>query len=55
MQLGSINAVLAGVGARHYAPDVDGCLSIKTVVSGQAVWEAGGRTFPMVEDQYRLR
>jgi AraC family transcriptional regulator len=51
-QLGGMNAVLAGVGARYHVPDFEGCLSIKTVLSGRAVWQAGGRTFPMVEDQY---
>ena len=50
-KLGSLNAVLAGVGARYHVPDFEGCLSVKTVLSGAAVWEAGGRTFPMVEDQ----
>jgi AraC family transcriptional regulator len=53
-KLGSLNAVLAGVGARYHVPDFEGCLSIKTVLSGTAVWEAGGRVFPMVEDQYLI-
>ena len=53
-QLGSLNAVLAGVGARYHVPDFEGCLSIKTVLSGAAVWQAGGRTFPIVEDQYLI-
>ena len=35
-------------------PDFEGCLSIKTVLSGSAVWQAGGRTFPIVEDQYLI-
>jgi AraC-like DNA-binding protein len=49
-----MNAVIAGVGSRYHVPDFEGCLSIKTVLSGQAVWEAGGRTFPIVEDQYLI-
>src|SRR5436305_8599441 len=53
-QLGSLNAVLAGEGARYHVPDFEGCLSIKTVLRGAAVWEAGGRIFPMVEDQYLI-
>src|SRR5262245_58561601 len=53
-QLGCMNAVLAGVGARYHVPDFEGCLSIKTVLSGAAVWQTGGRTFSMVEDQYLI-
>ena len=52
--LGASNTVLAGVAARYHVPDVEGCLSIKTVLHGEAVWQAGGRTFPMVEDQYLI-
>jgi AraC-like DNA-binding protein len=53
-QLGAFNAVIAGVGASYHVPDFEGCLSIKTVLSGRAVWEADGRAFPMVEDQYLI-
>jgi AraC-like DNA-binding protein len=53
-ELGKTNAVIAGVGARYHVPDFEGCLSIKTVLSGCAVWEAGGRVFPVIEDQYLI-
>jgi len=49
-QLGSENAVLYGSGARYYVPDFEGCLSIKSVFNGQAVWETERRRFLVNED-----
>lgn len=42
------------MGTRHYAPDVEGSLSVKTVVKGAAVWQAAARIFPLVENQYLI-
>ena len=52
--LGTENAVLTGTGRRYYVPDYEGCLSIKTVVSGSALWEAGGRSFVVHENSYLI-
>jgi AraC family transcriptional regulator len=35
-------------------PDYEGCLSIKTVVSGSALWEAAGRQFVVHENSYLI-
>jgi AraC family transcriptional regulator len=52
--LGRENAVLSGTGKRYFVPDFEGCLSLKAVLSGAAVWEAGGRTFRVNETSYLL-
>jgi AraC-like DNA-binding protein len=51
-ELGCQNAVLAGTAARYHVPDFEGCLSLKSVMRGAAVWEAGGRAFVVNEDRY---
>ena len=48
--LGQCNAVLTGTSHAYHVPDFEGCLSIKAVVSGSAVWEAGGRRFVVREN-----
>lgn len=53
-QLGRRNAVLSGRGARYHVPDFEGCLSVKTVVSGMAVWETERRRFVVDEDRWLL-
>ena len=40
-RLGRENAVQSGRGTRYYVPDFEGCLSIKSVVNGTAVWGDG--------------
>jgi AraC-like DNA-binding protein len=52
--LGTENAILSGTGRRYYVPDYEGCLSIKTVVCGSALWEAGGRSFVVHENSYLI-
>jgi AraC family transcriptional regulator len=52
--LGKRNAVPTGTGRRYCAPDCEGWLSIKTVVSGSAAWEAGGRRFVLHENNYLI-
>jgi AraC family transcriptional regulator len=52
--LGRENAVLSGRGARYYVPDFEGCLSIKSVVSGTAVWETEHRRFLLGEDRWLI-
>lgn len=52
--MGTENAILTGTGRRYYVPDYVGCLSIKTVVSGSASWEAGGRRFVVHENGYLI-
>lgn len=49
-RLGEENAVLSGRGTRYYVPDFEGCLSVKSVVSGTAVWETENRRFVLNED-----
>lgn len=53
-QLGKVNAVLSGRGTRYFVPDFEGCLSIKSVPSGTAVWEADNRSFPLSEDSWLI-
>jgi len=50
--LGVENAVLTGTNNRYFVPEFEGCLSIKTVVRGSALWEAGGRIFKVHENCY---
>ena len=52
--LGRANAILTGSGKDYFVPDFEGSLSIKTVVSGSAVWEAGGRRFQVHENTYLI-
>jgi AraC-like DNA-binding protein len=52
--LGTKNAILTGTGRRYYVPDYEGCLSIKTVVLGSALWEADGRQFIVHENSYLI-
>lgn len=53
-RLGTMNAVLSGRGTQYYVPDFEGCLSIKTVVHGNAVWETENRRFNLGEDCWLL-
>ncbi len=53
-QLGRENAVLSGRSARYYVPDFEGCLSIKSVVNGTAVWETEHRRFLLEEDRWLI-
>ena len=53
-RLGRENAVLSGCGARYYVPDFEGCLSIKSVVNGTAVWETERRRFLLNEDRWLI-
>ena len=50
--LGVENAVLTGTNNRYFVPEFEGCLSIKTVVRGSALWETGGRLFKVHENCY---
>ncbi len=52
--LGSQNAILTGTAARHHVPDFEGCLSIKSVISGSVVWETPGRRYEVHENTYLL-
>jgi AraC family transcriptional regulator len=52
--LGQQNAVLTGTGRRYYVPNFEGCLSIKSVASGSAVWETPGRRFELHENTYLI-
>jgi len=46
------NAVLTGTNNSYFVPEFEGCLSVKTVVRGSALWEAGGRRFKVHESGY---
>ncbi len=50
--IGEENVVLTGTNNRYFVPEFEGCLSIKTVVRGSALWEAGGRVFKVHENCY---
>jgi hypothetical protein len=52
--LGRQNAILSGTGTRHYVPHFEGCLSLKSVISGSAVWETRGRRFGVHENTYLI-
>lgn len=52
--LGKVNAVLSGRGTRYYVPDFEGCLSIKSVTDGTALWEADNRRFPLTDDSWLI-
>ena len=53
-RLGKVNAILTGTSRRYEVPDFEGSLSIKTVVAGCAVWQAGGRRFPVRENSFLI-
>lgn len=53
-QLGKVNAVLSGRGRRYFVPDFEGCLSIKSIVNGNAVWEAENRRFNLYADAWLI-
>ncbi|HVN09248.1 MAG TPA: AraC family transcriptional regulator [Patescibacteria group bacterium] len=52
--LGTRNAVLSGTSRRYFVPDYEGCLSLKSVLRGSAIWEAGGRRFVVHEGSHLL-
>lgn len=52
--LGAHNAILSGSGSQYYVPDFEGCLSIKSVISGSVVWETPGRRYEVHENTYLL-
>src|SRR5882762_7428711 len=52
--LGTQNAILTGTNKNYYVPDYEGCLSIKTIVSGSATWETAGRRFVVHENSYLI-
>jgi|HubBroStandDraft_1064217.scaffolds.fasta_scaffold14700_4 AraC family transcriptional regulator len=52
--LGTQNAILSGSGTRYHVPDFEGCLSIKSVISGSVVWETPGRRYEVHENTYLL-
>jgi AraC family transcriptional regulator len=52
--LGHETAILAGTNRSYYVPDYEGCLSIKSVVVGSALWEADGRRFVVHENCYLI-
>jgi AraC family transcriptional regulator len=53
--LGRQNAILSGTASSYYVPDFEGCLSIKSVISGSAVWETpGGGRFEVKENTYLI-
>lgn len=52
--LGSQNAILSGTANRHYVPDFEGCLSLKSVLAGSVVWETPGRRYEVHENTYLL-
>ena len=50
--LGAQNAILSGSGNQYYVPDFEGCLSIKSVISGSAIWETPGGRYEVHENTY---
>jgi AraC-like DNA-binding protein len=50
--LGTRNAILSGTSRQYFVPDFKGCLSLKSVLSGSAIWEAGGRRYVLRENSY---
>jgi len=49
-QIGRANVVIGGTSRSYHVDNFEGSLSIKTVVSGLAVWRAGGRRFEVNEN-----
>jgi AraC-like DNA-binding protein len=52
--LGTENVILTGTNRHYYVHDYEGCLSIKTVIAGAAVWETDGRQFVVHENSYLI-
>jgi AraC family transcriptional regulator len=52
--LGRHNAVYMGTGREHDSGEVDGWLSIKTMLAGTAVWETRERRFTVSESSYLI-
>src|ERR1700683_4849930 len=50
--LGIENAILSGTSSRHYVPDYETPLSIKTVAAGSVAWETPGRRYVVHENTY---
>lgn len=50
--LGQVNAILTGTSTRYWVPDFSGPLSIKTVLQGEAVWQASNRRFPVCPNSF---
>lgn len=53
-RLGRENAVFTGTGTRYATGQVEGWLSIKTMLSGSAVWETPERCFTVDENSYLI-
>jgi AraC-like DNA-binding protein len=53
-QLGRCNAVYIGTGRQHDSGEVEGWLSIKTMLAGTAVWETPERQFTVSESTYLI-
>ena len=49
-QIGRANVVIGGTSRSYHVDNFEGSLSIKTVVSGLAVWRAGGNRFEVNEN-----
>jgi AraC family transcriptional regulator len=43
-----------GTARQYYVPEFKGCLSIKTVVDGAALWKTAGREFVVRENSYLI-
>ncbi len=52
--LGTENVILTGTSHYYYVPDYEGCLSVKTVLHGSALWETEGRRFVVHENSYLI-
>lgn len=52
--LGVHNAIMTGTANRHYVPDFEGCLSLKSVLAGSVVWKTPGRRYEVHENTYLL-
>ena len=50
--LGKVNAILSGTSTRYSTPDFVGSLSIKTVLQGEAIWQAANRRFRVTPGSY---
>jgi AraC family transcriptional regulator len=50
--LGKLNAILSGTSTRYSTPDFAGSLSVKTVLQGEAVWQAANRRFRVTPGSY---
>src|SRR5205823_10977555 len=49
-EIGRANVVIGGTSRSYHVDNFEGSLSIKTVVSGLAVWRAGGNRFEVNEN-----